>query len=224
MRWALLGAAGVAIALVAYATFTHLVELTSKVQSVGALGAASFVVGFAVASAAFVPAGLLTLAAGALFGFAAGTAYAFAGAVLGSCIAFALARSIGRPMVQRYLARRPRLAAISAAVGGKGRRIVTLLRLSPVIPFSVINVVMAVTPIRFTDFAVAGIGMLPVTALYAYYGAVAGTIAMAEHGGVRRGTAYYVLLVIGLLATVIVTSVVARAAARALDAEVGASS
>ncbi len=179
-----------------------------------------FVAAYALASAAFVPAGLLTLGAGALFGLLAGTVYAFVGATLGACLAFWLARSVGRARVERYVARHPRLSAVRQAVGTDGRRIVLLLRLSPVIPFSAINVVTAVTPIRFADFLVACIGMLPVTALYVYYGTVAGTLARVRHGQAHHDAMHYVALGIGLVATIVATTLVMRGASRALEAEV----
>jgi uncharacterized membrane protein YdjX (TVP38/TMEM64 family) len=179
-----------------------------------------FVAAYALASAAFVPAGLLTLGAGALFGLVAGTVYAFVGAVLGACLAFSLARSVGRARVERYVARHPRLAAVRRAVGIDGRRVVMLLRLSPVIPFNAINVVMGVTPIRFTDFLVACVGMFPVTALYVYYGTVAGTLARASHERAHHDVMHYVALAIGLVATIVATTLVMRGASRALEAEV----
>jgi len=179
-----------------------------------------FVAGYALASAAFVPAGLLTLSAGALFGLLAGTAYAFIGATLGACLAFWLARSVGRARVERYVARHPRLAAVRHAVGTDGRRVVLLLRLSPIIPFNVINVVMGITPIRFADFLVACVGMFPVTALYVYYGTVAGTLARARHGQSHHDAMHYVALGIGLVATIVATTLVMRGAARALEVEV----
>jgi len=188
--------------------------------TVGAWGPVLFVAAYALASAAFVPAGLLTLGAGALFGLLAGTVYAFIGATLGACLAFWLARSVGRARVERYVARHPRLSAVRQAAGTDGRRVVMLLRLSPVIPFNVINVVMGVTRIRFADFLVACVGMLPVTALYVYYGTVAGTLARARHGAAHHDTMHYVALGVGLVATIIATTLIMRGASRALDEEV----
>ncbi|MFI5257844.1 MAG: TVP38/TMEM64 family protein [Gemmatimonadales bacterium] len=188
----------------------------ASIASHGAWGPALFVVGYAIASAAFVPAGPLTIVAGVLFGLVAGTVYSFLGATLGACLAFTLSRRLGRTTIEARIARSPRLTAISRAVGADGRRVVMLLRLSPVIPFSAINVVMGVSPIRFADFAIACVAMLPVTVLYVYYGTVAGTLARAAVEHTHRGAAYYVLLGVGLIATIVVTTIVARAAKRSL--------
>ena len=202
----------------------HLEPFTSGLHALGAWGEVLFIAGYAIASAAFVPAGLLTLMAGALFGIAAGILCAFLGASLGAVLAFLLSRYVARGMVERWLTGYPRVSQLGASVGEHGRRIVTLLRLSPVIPFSVINVAMGVTRIRLVDFMIANFGMLPVTALYVYYGAAAGAVVAARHAEHPRGAAYWVLLVVGLAATVAVTTIVTRLATRALARETGITS
>jgi len=200
---------------------THLEALTASVRALGAWGAVLFIAIFALASAAFVPAGLLTMTSGALFGIAAGIVYAFVGASIGACLAFLVARYAARVPVERWLTRHPRASTLGASVGEHGRRIVALLRLSPVIPFSVINVTMGVTRILFIDFVVANFGMLPVTALYVYYGAAAGALVTARRAEHPRGAAYWVLMAVGLAATLAVTMIVARLARQALARETG---
>lgn len=218
-RWALLLVGAVALALGGRTLATHLEALTSGLRALGAWGPALFIGGFAIASVAFVPAGLLTMLAGALFGIPLGIACAFLGASLGACTAFLLARYVARAAVERWLVGYPRVARLGAAVGVRGRRIVTLLRLSPVIPFSVINLAMGVTRIRFIDFVVANFGMLPVTVLYVYYGAAAGALVTAHGGRHPRDAAYWVMLALGLCATAAVTTIIARLARNALAQE-----
>lgn len=187
------------------------------VEGLGAWGGAAFVVGYALACVAFVPASLLTLAAGAVFGLAKGVALVLAGATLGATAAFLLARYVLRGAVERRLRQDPRLAAIDGAVAGDGRRIVLLLRLSPAVPFSALNYALGVTRVRLADYLVAMVGIVPGTTLYVYYGRVAGTVAAAAGGAeVARGPADLALLGLGLLATIAVTVLVTRAARRAL--------
>jgi len=217
-RWriALLTLVVIALAIGGRSLASHLASITSGIERLGTLGAVLFIAGFAMASVVFVPAGLLTLMAGALFGLAAGTVYAFLGASLGACMAFLIARYVARSMVERWLAGNPRVAMFSGAIGARGRRIVALMRLSPVIPFSVINLAMGVTRIRFVDFVVANLAMLPVTVLYVYYGTVAGAVLNVGRGHPHGGTLYYAALVLGLVATIAVTTIVGRLAAAAL--------
>ena len=95
--------------------------------------------GYAVAVVAFVPGSLLTLAGGALFGLVEGVIYVFAAAVLGSTASFLLARYVAREP-SRAASRGTRASrAIDRAVGEEGRKIVFLLRLSPVFPFNLLN-------------------------------------------------------------------------------------
>ena len=220
-RWGLVLAGVILLVMNGRTLAVHVESFSAGLRTRGAWGALLFIGSFAIASAAFVPAGPLTMMSGALFGIGAGIVYAFVGAALGAIVAFLVARYAARGTVERWLNRNPRMAAVGAAVGEHGRRIVTLLRLSPVIPFSVINVVMAVTSISVIDFVVGNFGMLPVTVLYAYYGAAAGALVAAHGAEHPRDAAYWTLLVVGLVATVAVTTLVTRLATRALARETG---
>ena len=193
-------------------------EFTTWVQGRGLWGAIVFVAGYVVATVAFVPGSLLTLGAGAVFGLARGTALVLVGATLGASAAFFVSRYVARGAVERRLAGNPRFAAIDRAVGREGRKIVLLLRLSPVFPFNLLNYALGLTRVRYLDFLLASVGMLPGTLLYVYYGKVAGDLArLARDTPIERGWTYYALLGLGLAATVLVTTVVARAARRALE-------
>lgn len=214
--------AGIAIAVIitaltGRAIAVHLGAMTTHVSGLGAWGRLLFVAGFAIASVIFVPAGLLTLAAGAVFGFAAGLLYAFLGSTVGACTAFLVSRYMARAAVTRHLDRHPRARSVVEAIGRDGRRIAMLMRLSPVIPFGLVNVAMGVTPLPFADFLLSCAAMLPVTALYTYYGAAAGSIARAHEGHEAKGALYYASLAAGLLATTIVSVLVGRIAKHALD-------
>jgi uncharacterized membrane protein YdjX (TVP38/TMEM64 family) len=189
----------------------------ARVNALGAWGPVVFVAGYALAVVAFVPGSILTLAAGALFGLVKGTGLVLVAATLGACAAFLVARYVAREAVERRLAGHPRFAAIDRAVGTEGRKIVFLLRLSPLFPFTLLNYALGVTRVRFADYVVASAGMLPGTLLYVYYGQVAGDVVRLAGGAtVRHDSAYYAVLALGLVATVILTTVVTRTAHRAL--------
>ena len=187
------------------------------VKGLGAWGPAVFIAGYVLATVAFVPGVLLTLAAGVIFGLVRGVLYVFVAAVLGSSAAFLIGRYLARTAVERRIAANPRFAAIDRAVGAEGRKIVFLLRLSPVFPFNLLNYALGLTRVRFADFFLASVGMLPGTVLYVYSGKLIGDVtALAGGAAVEKGAAYYAVLVLGLAATVAVTTVVTRTAQRAL--------
>lgn len=211
------GAALLAALLLGRAAGTHVEAVVGWVDRLGSASPAAFVVGYALATVAFVPGSLLTLAAGALFGLT-GILYVAVGATAGASAAFLIARYAARGAVERRLAGDARLAAIDRAIGRKGRTIVLLLRLSPLFPFTILNYGLGLTRVRFVDYLVASVGMLPGTVLYVYYGTVVGDLARLASGtAVPRGVEYYALLALGLVATLAVTRLVTRIARRALE-------
>jgi uncharacterized membrane protein YdjX (TVP38/TMEM64 family) len=200
----------------------YIPQFAQWVNGLGVWGPIVFIVGYAVAAVAFVPGSLLTLAAGAIFGLAQGVVYVFIAAVLGSSAAFLVSRYLARRAIERRLANNPRFAAIDRAVGAQGRRIVFLLRLSPVFPFNLLNYGLGLTKVRFADYVAASAGMLPGTLLYVYYGKLAGDVAALAGGAApEKGAGYYAVLILGLVATVVVTTLVTRTARRALKEATG---
>ena len=200
----------------------YIPQFAAWVESLGFWGPLVFILGYAVATVAFIPGSLLTLAAGAIFGLVQGTIYTLVGATLGASAAFLVARYLARGAIERRIADNAKFAAIDRAVGKEGFKIVALLRLSPVFPFNLLNYSLGLTRVRFLDYFLASIAMLPGTLLYVYYGKAAGSLA-AVAGGTQaeKGTGYWVTLGIGLLATVVVTTFITRLAGKALRQEIG---
>lgn len=187
-------------------------QFRAWVEGLGPLAPVAFILGYAVAAVAFIPGSALTLAAGAIFGVVEGTIYALLGATLGASAAFLIARYLARGAIERRVAGNPRFAAIDRAVGKEGFKIVALLRLSPVLPFNLLNYALGLTRVRFLHYLAASVAMLPGTLLYVYSGAAVGDLA--------EGAGNWVLLGVGLLATLVVTIFVTRLAGRALRQEI----
>lgn len=219
--WIKLAVAGALVALVVVAgrEVAGLVPRFAEwVAGLGPWGPVAFMAGYAVAAVLLVPGSWLTLAAGALFGIPWGAAFVMGGATLGAALAFLTGRYLARGVVERRLARDARFAAVDRAVGEDGFRVVFLLRLTPVVPFNVLNYALGLTQVRFADYLAASIGMLPAVLLYVYSGKVAGDLAAVASGAsVPRGAAYYVVLALGLAATLLVTVLVTRLARRSLQ-------
>ncbi|MCE2557769.1 MAG: TVP38/TMEM64 family protein [Acidobacteria bacterium] len=200
----------------------YLPEFSAWVNGLGLWGPVVFVLGYAVATVAFIPGSLLTLAGGAIFGLGEGTAFVFAGASLGATGAFLASRYLVRGAVERRVAAEPRFAAIDRAVGREGFKIVVLLRLTPVVPFVLLNYALGLTKVKLSHYVGAFVGMFPATLLYVYYGKVLGDVAEVAAGfEVEQGWGTWVATGIGLAATVAVIVVVTRIARRALKEEVG---
>ena len=107
----------------------------------------------------------MTLAAGALFGVVQGTLIASFASTIGASLAFLLARFVARDWVQNKFS--DQLQAINRGVEEEGGFYLFSLRLIPAFPFFLINIVMALTPIRLWSFYwISQLGMLAGTVVY----------------------------------------------------------
>jgi uncharacterized membrane protein YdjX (TVP38/TMEM64 family) len=194
--------------------------IVSQLSTLGPSGPVLFVLLYIVASLTMAPAFILTFAAGAVWGLWWGSLYVYIGAVLGASAVHFLAGRLVRTRVTQWLDRKPRVAAVRRAVAGQGVWIMFLLRLSPLIPFVQLNYALVLSGVRYRDYVLATIGMWPTIIMYVYYGKVAGDVAALATGvAPPRGPEYYTMLVVGLVATVVATTMVARAAKKAMVAQ-----
>jgi uncharacterized membrane protein YdjX (TVP38/TMEM64 family) len=164
-----------------------------------------------------VPGTLITLAGGAIFGVPVGVVAVSLGSTAGACAAFLVGRWVARPWVERKVAGNPHFQALDRATAVQGFKIVLLLRLSPVFPFNLLNYALALTRVRFRDYALASwIGMFPGTVMYVYVGSTIGELA-ALSGERERSLAEWVFFFAGLALTVVATVYITRVAKRALS-------
>ncbi|HLK11922.1 MAG TPA: FAD-containing oxidoreductase [Candidatus Binatia bacterium] len=218
----LLVVAGLAAIARAPSVEARLPGLLAAIRSAGWLGVLAFGTAYVLACVLVLPGAILTLGAGFVYGVAVGTPVVWVAANAGAVLAFLLGRTVARGWITRRLAGNPRFAALDRAVGGAGFRIVLLTRLSPVLPFNLLNYAFGLTRVRLGDY-VAGsmIGMLPGTLLYVYLGSLAtsaGDLAAGRTGGPLEEAVYFG----GLVATVAAALTVARVARRALAAAAAA--
>jgi uncharacterized membrane protein YdjX (TVP38/TMEM64 family) len=194
-----------------------LVPVIRQIADLGRWAPLIFIGIYIAASIVLAPAFVLTFAAGAIFGLWRGTLIVFIGAVLGSSAVYALAAPLARSRVLRWIDRDPRVAAARRAVVGRSAWIMFLLRLSPLVPYNFLNYALALSGVRYRDFLIASIGMIPAIVMYVYYGKVAGDVALLAAGvAPPRGPEYYVLLVVGLVSTVAATTMITRVARKAI--------
>jgi len=191
------------------------------IEGLGAWGPVALVGLYVLACVLMLPGSVITVGAGAAFGVLQGSLAVFAGATLGAMAAFLVGRYLARAQIEKRVAGNQRFAAIDKAVGQQGFKIVVLTRLSPVFPFNLLNYAYGLTSVSLRDFVSGSVGMLPGTVMYVYLGHAGKAAAAAAVGeNVERTPAQWVLLGVGLLATVMVTVFVTRLAKRALDGEV----
>lgn len=194
-------------------------QFTQWVDSLGVWAPVVFIAGYIVATVAFIPGSVLTLAGGALFGLLWGTVYVFFGATMGACLAFLIARYAARSRIEKKLEDKPNFRQIDRAIGRDGGKIAALLRLSPVFPFNLLNYALGLTNIKFIQYFWACFAMIPGTFLYVFYGKTAGDVAAAAAGTQDKGVWGWVLQGVGLLATIAVTWIITKKARKALAEE-----
>ena len=144
-----------------------------------------------------VPKNLLAGIAGVLFGLSAGIALSWVGAMVSAWVTFQLARRLGRDTVEGITG--PRVDRVRGLLRDQGMLAVIVARLTPVVPFTVVNYGAGVSPVTRRDYLLgSALGVLPGTIAYVAVGASAGrdarTIGLASAAGVLL-----------LVATVLVT-------------------
>ncbi|TFV96565.1 hypothetical protein E4K72_17500 [Oxalobacteraceae bacterium OM1] len=107
-----------------------------------------------------LPVLLLIAVTGIVFGPIEGTLYAVGGTLLSAAVCYGIGHWLGRDTVQRLLG--PRINRLSQRLGQRGIVAMVIVRLLPIAPFTVVNVVAGATHIRFRDYLIGTfIGMLP---------------------------------------------------------------
>ena len=184
-------------------------------RELGPVGWIVFIALYALAVTFYVPGSVLTLLGGALFGPRLGVLAVLAGAYLGMAGNWFLTRQWLRPYAQRKLEENPRLQRLEQVLSrDEGWKLVALLRLSPLFPFVLINLVCALTSnLRFLAYMAASATILPGTILYIYIGDTVRQ-GLTLDAGVEQSQ--FVLRIIGVAATFAVVWVVGRTASRVL--------
>ena len=178
-------------------------------RGIGPLGYVVYVLVYAVCCVLLVPALALTLGAGAIFGFVAGSLVVIIGATLGATLAFLLARTVLRHRVERMTANNAKFRALDRAITREGTKILWLVRLSGFPPFTWVNYAFGLTGVRLAPYVVITFfGIIPGTLAFTYAGA-AGAAALTGSGN-------RVLLIVTAVGAIVVAVFVGRIATQAI--------
>ncbi len=184
-------------------------------RAMGPLGWLIFIgMEFLVTLVGIVPGALLGVAAGAIFGVVTGFCASAGGILAGAAVAFGLSRSMLRPWIGAFLARRGRLSKLDDMIAQDGWRIVALLRISPMMPFSITSYALGFSGVLFRDYVLGTCASLPALLGYVVIGALGGMGVAAQS---RGGTEIHLLLLgLGIIATLALTVHLSRMLGRAL--------
>ncbi len=184
------------------------------------LGALLFSGAFIVLTIAMVPGSLLMASAGYLFGLTIGLALASTCIGIGAGLAALTYRTFARDWLWRRFNTDSRFVAIDKAVARKGFLIVSLTRLSLLMPFNLLNVIYGLSRIPLSTMTIATwIGMTPAVVLYTYLGSVAANVDQLMSQELTNPWASRAVLISGALVITVVTWIVHRTATAALRNE-----
>ena len=201
---------------------TFLQNSLDWIRDAGAVGSLAFMAIYVAATVLFLPASVLTLGAGAVFGVFSGAAHVIVAATIGANLSFLIGRYLARERVAKLIEGNAKFKAIDEAVGQEGWKIIGLIRLSPAFPFNVLNYALGLTQVSFIDNLIGTAGIIPGTFMYVYIGSLAGslaTIGTETELAPEAQTAQWVIRIIGLIATIAVTVYVTRVARKALKSQ-----
>ena len=164
-------------------------NLRHWIQGWGVLGPLVFIVVYMVAAVAVIPGSALTIAAGALFGAGLGIVVVSLGATLGAGLAFLVSRYFAREAVVAWLGEKAQFQRLDRLTADHGAIIVALTRLTPIIPYNLLNYAFGLTQVPFWTYVFwTWLCMLPATVLY-----VVGADTVAA--GLATGEVPWLLLV-----------------------------
>lgn len=208
--------AGIVILFRVLPVAAWLTHFKDYVRGLGPIGYVVYGVVYAICVVCFVPASILTLGAGAIFGVVGGTIVVVIGATIGATLAFTLARTVLRRRVEAMTAGNAKFRALDRAITREGPKIVFLVRMAVVFPFTYINYAFGLTGIRTLPYTIATfLGIIPATAAFVYVGAAAGTAASGEQASRIKLIAYIAGAVIALAVSILIGRIATQAIKRA---------
>ncbi|KAB1210962.1 hypothetical protein CJ030_MR6G019647 [Morella rubra] len=189
-------------------------QFSTFIEGYGVAGYALFVAVYAGLEVLAIPAIPLTMSAGLLFGSLIGTIIVSISGTVAASVSFLIARYFARERILKLVEGNKKFLAIDKAIGENGFRVVTLLRLSPLLPFSLGNYLYGLTSVKFVPYVLGSwLGMLPGTWAYVSAGAFGRAIIQEESEiGLLGGNGQLLTLGLGLLATALAATYVTRLA------------
>lgn len=150
-----------------YINLSSLVALARGLESLPFTPIA-VIASYVVAGLLMVPVTLVIAVTGIVFGPLEGSLYALGGTMLSAAVTYGLGFWLGRETVQRMLG--PRMNRLSRRLGRQGILAMIVIRMLPIAPFTVVNIVAGTSHIRLRDYLIGTmIGMSPGIAITATF-------------------------------------------------------
>jgi uncharacterized membrane protein YdjX (TVP38/TMEM64 family) len=190
-----------------------LVSIRTWIAGAGAWGPVVYMLVYALAVVLLVPGSLLALSAGLAYG-PWGLPLAVSAATTGAALSFLIGRYLAGEWLRKLTNRHLLLRAVESAVTGGGWRFVGLVRLSPLLPFSLLNYYFGITRISFRQYLPGTLlGIIPGTSVNVLLASAGYAYTL---GGMRHPLKL-AMLAVGLAVTVVVCRIILRRVRIVLD-------
>lgn len=184
------------------------------IEQTGPVGWVWFVILYTLSCVLFLPGSVLSFGAGAVYGFAGGTLLVSIASVGGALTNFLITRYLLRGWMEHRFARSRKFQALNHIATRDAWRMIILTRISPILPHSLVSCALGLSRVSFWRYIAASwLGFLPISAAYAFAGAVIGS---AAKGGIHQGPMAWTIYTTEILITLVVTIWITRAAHQAL--------
>lgn len=166
-----------------------------------------------------IPGPVMAVIAGALYGKFLGGFLVWTSGTIGQSATFLLGRFLLRDWVVDFASKHiAKFQIIDTVMGREGWKLVLLLRLSPLLPDSLLNYVLSVTSIQYIHYAwSSSLAILPWSIVFSYIGSLAHSVAEAAGGGVQISSKTMIIwVVLSLFFLLLMAWYTARLSKRAL--------
>ena len=171
------------------------------------IGILSFVCIYILIVLLILPASWLSLLSGFLYGSYLGSIIVFISASIGATVAFFLSKTFLAKKLKNLFSRYPKLSVMEKVIEKGGLKLIFLARLSPIFPFSILNYFYGLNNIKFRDFSLGLLGIIPGTFLYCSIGSLAKSLQDLKN--VQSPNNVY-MTIIGVVSTFLVVYFLAK--------------
>eukprot|EP01132_Coremiostelium_polycephalum_P009273 gene9273-11365_t len=215
---------GICLAVFVFKVQNHLEFLQKFVEKFGiGVGGVVFIGAFTLLIVFLIPVTIPTIIGGIIFKLWFGILFIWTASVIGGTISFLMGRYVFRKSIAKRIEKDPKLTAIDQAIGQEGWKIVLLLRLTPIVPESLLNYALSVTKIKFLHYIICTcIGLVPGVSFFVYVGSMIGNISeIGKKRPIQKSEiAMYVISAFGMVCSILfITIIVRRAVKKRLDNE-----
>jgi len=171
------------------------------------IGIFSFVCIYILIVLLILPASWFSLLSGFLYGSYLGTIIVFISASIGASVSFLVSKSFFAKKLKNLFRRYPKLSVMEKVVEKGGLKLIFLARLSPIFPFSILNYFCGLNNVKFRDFALSLLGIIPGTFLYCSIGSLAKSLQDLKNAPITNNL---YMTIIGVVSTFFLVYLLAK--------------